>query len=95
MVAVLKTETIEAFGEDHWPAMAELVNGESGFHPLSVNSSSSACGLFQALPCEKMNCLDWTDVNCQVRFGIGYIKNRYGNPINALAFWHRQRPHWY
>lgn len=66
-------------------AGAQLVFKESGFHNTSVNSSSGACGLFQAYPCEKMACsLD--DIDCQLNWGESYILRRYGSPEKALSF---------
>ena len=58
---------------------------ESGLNPYAVNKSSGACGLFQALPCSKLPC-SLSDVACQAKWGVDYIKNRYGNPANALEF---------
>ena len=77
---------VGAFGEDQWPALQSLINRESGFNPNSYNTSSGACGLFQALPCSKMGGMD---VINQVNWGIGYIKNRYGSPSIALDFHNR------
>ena len=31
----------------------------------------------------------------QIRWGLGYIKGRYGSPSRALSFWNAQSPHWY
>lgn len=66
-------------------ALAEIVAKESGFNPYAVNSSSGACGLAQALPCEKMGC-DLSDVNCQLEWMNSYINRRYGSPEQALNF---------
>ena len=73
-------------------AGAQLVFKESGFHNTSVNSSSGACGLFQAMPCEKMGC-SLEDVSCQIAWGQSYIERRYGSAENALSF-HRSHG-WY
>ncbi|MCC2631536.1 MAG: hypothetical protein K0S20_235 [Patescibacteria group bacterium] len=82
--------TSQAFGESEWPAMAAIISRESGFNPNARNRFSGACGLFQALPCSKMGGMELEN---QVRWGIGYIRNRYGSPSGAWAFW--QRNHWY
>lgn len=71
---------------------AELIFRESGFHPQSVNNSSGACGLGQALPCEKMGC-ELHDVDCQMKWIKSYVEGRYGSPEAALAF-HNQKG-WY
>ena len=67
-----------------------IVSWESGFNPGAYNYHSGACGLFQALPCSKMGGME---VDNQINWGIGYIRNRYGTPSNALAFWVTH--HWY
>jgi hypothetical protein len=90
----LADATTQAFGAEHVPAMDALISHESGHDPLAINPSSGACGLFQAHPCAKMRCaLD--DVDCQIRWGIGYIEQRYGDPTTAWEFWNAQSPHWY
>lgn len=69
-----------------WSALVTLVNNESGWRSDVVNSIG-ACGLFQALPCSKLGApLD--NVSNQARWGLGYIRDRYGNPSNALATWY-------
>lgn len=74
----------EAFGEE-WRQASELVCRESSFNNEAINPTSGACGLFQALPCEKMGCsLD--DVDCQIAWGKDYIENRYKSVDKALAF---------
>ncbi len=46
--------TVEAFGENQWPAMDKLIANESGYIPGRLNKSSLACGLAQSLPCTKL-----------------------------------------
>ncbi len=89
MVAVLRTETINAFGEEHWPAMAQLVEHESGFRPTAQNSRSTAFGLFQFLDSTwaSYGCQKTAVVSEQIRCGIKYVKLRYGDPNRAMAFW--------
>lgn len=59
---------------------------ESGNNPNSVNRSSGACGLGQALPCSKMGC-NLGDYACQDAYFTGYMQSRYGTWENARAFW--------
>lgn len=59
---------------------------ESGNNPNSINKSSGACGLGQALPCSKMGCA-LGDYACQDAFFTRYMLNRYGSWENAKAFW--------
>lgn len=87
---IVRLATIQAFGEEHWPAMSSIIMRESGFNPNSLNKRSGACGLFQALPCSKMGGME---INNQVRWGMGYVRARYGNPTNAWNFWLSHR--WY
>ena len=95
----------EKFGI-HTPETLLLLQGESGiqdpvtklwtYRYWAVNQNSGACGLFQALPCEKMPCgLEHKDIECQIDWGFEYIKDKYGTSIGALAFWESRYPHWY
>lgn len=63
-----------------------IYNKESGNNPNSINRSSGACGLGQALPCSKMGCA-LGDYACQDAFFTKYAMNRYGSWENAKAFW--------
>lgn len=81
--ATAQSLTVAAFGEEHWDAMARLIQRESGFNPNAVNKSSGACGLPQALPCSKIKD---TSVEGQITWMINYVRNRYGNPTKALSF---------
>ncbi len=63
-----------------------IYNKESGNNPNSINRSSGACGLGQALPCSKMGCA-LGDYACQDAFFTKYAINRYGSWENAKAFW--------
>jgi hypothetical protein len=79
------------FGTE-WRKWAELIARESSFNPQAVNPSSGACGLGQALPCEKMGC-ELSDVNCQLAWVENYVTNRYGDIDKTLA--HHDRTNWY
>lgn len=62
---------------------------ESGWNVHSANRSSGAYGIPQALPGSKMASAgpDWqNNATTQIKWGLGYIKGRYGTPCNALAF---------
>ncbi len=86
------------FGDDQWSCLDALVIGESTWNYLAVNPSSGAYGLFQSLPAEKMSSEgdDWaTNPVTQIRWGLGYIKNRYGTPCGAYNTWLSRSPHWY
>ena len=73
-----------------------LWNRESHWNYKSHNKSSGAHGIPQALPGSKMAKVgtDWmTNPVTQIRWGLGYIKGRYGTPCGA---WSHFRSHnWY
>lgn len=84
------------FGLDQMPALDDLWTHESGWNHQASNPSSGAYGIPQALPGSKMASVadDWeTNPATQIRWGLGYIKDRYGSPDAALAFW--QSNGWY
>ena len=68
-----------------------LWNGESHWNFRAHNYRSGATGIAQALPGNKMDVVgtDWrTNPVTQIRWGIRYIKLRYGTPCKALAVTH-------
>ena len=74
----------------------KLWTRESGWRWNARNPSSGAYGIPQSLPGSKMSSAgaDWrTNPRTQVRWGIGYIKSRYGTPCGAWA--HSQQTGWY
>ena len=78
------------FGDQHWDALYKLWHAESGWNPGARNRSSGACGIPQALPCNKIPDMS---LRGQLEWGINYIGERYGNPTNAWRFWDRHN--WY
>lgn len=98
---IVKDTTIMYFGEEEWEPMYNIIKNESGFNPSAKNKKSGACGLGQALPCEKMNC-SLTDVVCQAEWTVKYVQNRYGTPSKAWKHWQegvkidgKDYGHWY
>jgi TP901 family phage tail tape measure protein len=86
------------FGPADWPALKALWMGESGWNPLAHNASSGAHGIPQSLPASKMASegSDYmTNAATQIRWGLKYIKSRYGSPSNAYSKWLARSPHWY
>jgi len=62
----------------------------------SMNTSSGAYGIPQALPGSKMASAgaDWaTNPATQITWGLGYITGRYGTPCGAWN--HSQATGWY
>ena len=83
-------------GSTQFNCLNSLWNKESGWRASAANSSSGAYGIPQALPGYKMASAgsDWrTNPRTQIRWGIGYIKGRYGSPCAAWA--HSQSQGWY
>jgi hypothetical protein len=75
-----------------------LWNGESGWNYRATYPTSGAYGIPQALPPSKMGSIagDWlTNPITQMRWGLGYIRDAYGSPANALSAWASRSPHWY
>lgn len=89
---------VKSYGwsEYDYECLIKLWNRESGWRPNAVNKKSGACGIPQALPCKKMSKegSDYrTNGKTQIRWGLKYIKSRYGSPSKAWA--HSQRKGWY
>ena len=62
---------------------------ESGWR-YNAENASGAYGIPQALPGSKMATAgaDWaTDPTTQIKWGLGYIQGRYGDPCKAWTFW--------
>ncbi|MEU7243418.1 hypothetical protein [Streptomyces sparsogenes] len=86
------------FSQKQWPALRKLWERESEWRWNATNPLSGAYGIPQALPGTKMRSAgaDWmTNSGTQIRWGLGYIKDRYGSPNNAWAKWNARHPHWY
>lgn len=75
----------------------ELVARESSFNAGAKNPKSSAAGLFQFLDQTRKDYggskVDWNDPYQQALAGMQRIKDRYGTPEKALAFWDKNK--WY
>ena len=69
--------------------LVNLWNHESGWR-TSAHNPSGAHGIPQALPGSKMATAgpNWySDPHTQIKWGLKYIKGRYGSPCNALSSW--------
>lgn len=88
---------IKKYGwEDQWKALERLWIKESNWNQFADNPMSDAYGIPQALPPWKMKSAgaDWrTNPETQIKWGLQYIKERYGTPTKALA--HHNRLNWY
>ncbi|SHJ15755.1 G5 domain-containing protein [Actinomyces denticolens] len=84
------------WGEDQYSCLDSLWTRESQWDYQAVNPSSGAYGIPQSLPGEKMGSVssDWaSNPTTQIKWGLGYIKERYGNPCAAWA--HSEATNWY
>ncbi|WP_327234716.1 lytic transglycosylase domain-containing protein [Streptomyces sp. NBC_01317] len=81
---------------DQFQCFSNIVNHESTWNYKAQNASSGAYGLVQALPGSKMASAgaDWqTNPATQIKWGLGYMDDRYGSPCGAWSFW--QANNWY
>lgn len=77
------------WGGGEWPALKRLWIKESGWNHKATNPSSGAYGIPQSLPGSKMRSAgaDWrSNPETQIKWGLGYIRDRYGSPSRALSF---------
>ncbi len=84
------------FSSDQFGCLDSLYMRESGWNPYADNPTSSAYGIPQSLPGSKMASAgaDWaTNPVTQIRWGLGYIRDRYGSPCSAWG--HSQAVGWY
>jgi hypothetical protein len=79
-----------------WKCLDRLWTRESGWNHRARNRWSGAYGIPQALPGGKMRSagIAWrTSATTQIRWGLGYIRKRYGSP--CAAWGHSQVAGWY
>ena len=86
----------KGWDQSEYSCLVALWQKESGWNHFALNRSSGAYGIPQSLPGEKMASAgaDWaTNPETQIRWGLGYIEGRYGQPCAAWA--HSQQKNWY
>jgi hypothetical protein len=72
-----------------WTALNNIVMAESGWNVHATNPSSGAYGIPQALPASKLATAgsNWKNsAAVQIAWMLKYIKQTYGDPINAWNF---------
>ncbi len=82
--------------EADYVCLVKLWERESNWNPRADNPTSDAYGIPQALPGSKMASegADWkTNPETQIKWGLKYIKERYGSPCNAWG--HSEDVGWY
>ncbi|AOZ72977.1 hypothetical protein BK816_06475 [Boudabousia tangfeifanii] len=86
----------QGWSNSEFQCLEKLWTRESNWNYRSLNRSSGAYGIPQSLPGNKMASAgpDWrTNPATQIKWGLGYIKGRYGTPCNALG--HSYSHNWY
>ena len=73
----------------YFSCLNNIYTRESGWR-YDAENASGAYGIPQALPGSKMATAgaDWmTNPATQIKWGLGYIQSRYGDPCSAWSFW--------
>ena len=73
----------------YYSCVDNIFSRESGWRYNAYNASG-AYGIPQALPGSKMATAgaDWqTNPATQIKWGLGYMRDRYGDPCKAWAYW--------
>lgn len=84
------------WGNADYQCLVKLWTKESQWNHKAMNRSSGAYGIPQSLPGSKMASAgkSWrTDPPTQIRWGLSYIKSRYGAPCGAWR--HSRATNWY
>ena len=92
----LEMVTARGWGSTEFDCLVALWDRESHWNVYSLNTSSGAYGIPQALPGSKMASAgaDWaTNPATQITWGLTYISARYGTPCGAWN--HSQAKNWY
>ena len=77
------------WGDSEFSCLVTLWDHESGWR-VNASNPSGAYGIPQALPGSKMSSAgpDWqNNATTQIKWGLGYIKSRYGTPCGAWSQW--------
>lgn len=77
------------WGEDEFTCVNKIFTQESNWQWDATNPSSGAYGIPQSLPATKMASAgdDWkTNPATQIKWGLKYIKDRYGTPCDGWDF---------
>ncbi|MET9695985.1 transglycosylase SLT domain-containing protein [Streptomyces sp. NPDC006529] len=95
-VAEVKAIARQIVPASQFQCFSNIVDAESTWNYLAVNSSSGAYGLVQALPGSKMSSVasDWrTNPATQIQWGLNYMNETYHSPCGAWTF--HQANDWY
>lgn len=89
-------QELYGWGEDQFSCYDKIIMRESLWDQHADNPTSSAYGIPQALPGKRMASegADWlTNPETQIRWGLKYVKDRYGTPCKAWSF--KRAKGWY
>ncbi|WP_456115127.1 aggregation-promoting factor C-terminal-like domain-containing protein [Streptomyces liliifuscus] len=89
-VAEIQAMARQIVPADQFQCFSTIVDHESSWDYRADNPTSDAYGLMQALPGSKMSSAgaDWaTNPATQIKWGLGYMNDRYGSPCGAWDFW--------
>ncbi|MDQ1026444.1 murein DD-endopeptidase MepM/ murein hydrolase activator NlpD [Streptomyces umbrinus] len=89
-VAEIQAMARQIVPADQFQCFSTIVDHESSWNYRADNPTSDAYGLMQALPGSKMSSAgaDWaTNPATQIKWGLGYMNDRYGSPCGAWDFW--------
>ena len=76
----------QGYDQDNITAMDNIFKKESGYRADALNEIGAG-GVCQSYPFSKMGCqLTTEDLMCQVDWCLGYVKGRYGTPVEAWNF---------
>lgn len=88
-IARQMAQNVYGWGDDQFTCYDNIIMRESMWDPFADNPTSSAYGIPQALPGNKMASegADWkTNPVTQIKWGLKYIKSTYGTPCQAWSF---------
>lgn len=86
----------DGYALSQMPCLDKMWTRESNWRTTAENPSSHSYGIPQALPASKMATYgsDYrSNPATQIKWGLNYIKTRYGSPCQAWTFW--QAHNWY
>lgn len=89
-VAEIQAMARQIVPADQFQCFSTIIDHESDWNYRADNPTSDAYGLMQALPGSKMSSAgaDWaTNPATQIKWGLGYMNDRYGSPCEAWSFW--------
>ena len=88
--------SLYGWGDDQFTCYDNIIMRESLWDQFADNPTSSAYGIPQALPGNRMASegADWkTNPATQIKWGLKYVKERYGTPCQAWSF--KKAKGWY